>query len=81
MIYLIPFIAFWFANITGIPQRRPITNRKPFTCSKCMGAWLALIYQYYLGFTIESLFIIPLSSLGAYLIECLAEKLKLPLHK
>jgi len=78
MIYLIPFIAFWFAGITNIPQSIRLLNRKPFNCPKCMGFWLALIYQLYIGFTIDSLFIIPLSSLGAYLIEQLFVKLRLP---
>ena len=86
MIYLIPFIAFWFTSITGIPQRFTLLNhkpfnRKPFNCPKCGAFWLALIYQLYIGFTIDSLFIIPLSSLGAYLIEMVFVKLNLPYNK
>jgi hypothetical protein len=79
MIYLIPFIAFWFTSITGLPQR--FFNKKPLNCSKCFSFWLALAYQLYIGFTIDSLFIIPLSSLAAYLIEQLFIKLNLPYNK
>lgn len=81
MIYLIPFIAFWFTSITGLPQRIKLTNRKPFTCPKCGAFWLALSYQSYIGFTIDSLFIIPLTSLAAYLIEQLFIKVNLPYNK
>ena len=80
MIYLIPFIAFWFASVTGLPQRRQITNRKPFTCPKCLSFWLALFYQLHIGFTIDSLFIIPLTSLGAWVIEVVCIKLKIPFN-
>jgi hypothetical protein len=75
---LIPFVAFWFTSITGLPQKLPITNRKPLNCGKCLSFWLALAYQLYIGFTLQSLFIIPLSSMGAYLIERVFIKLRLP---
>ena len=78
--YFIPLIAFWFARVTGIPQAFTILNRKPFACSKCMGMWLSLINELCLGFTVDSLWIIPISSLCAYLLEVIAKKSNLPLN-
>lgn len=85
MIFTIPFIAFWIACIIGIPQRIRfafnLKSFKPFTCSKCMGFWLALLWQIKVGFSYESLAIIPLSSLTAYFIEWFcAIKLKMKLN-
>ena len=79
--YFIPLIAFWFARVTGVPQSFTILNRKPFACSKCMGMWLSLINEICSGFTVDSLWIIPITSLCAYLLECvIAVKLKLPVN-
>lgn len=78
--YFIPLIAFWFARVTGVPQAFTILNRKPFNCSKCSGFWLSLINELCSGFTVDSLWIIPITSLCAYVIELIAGKLKLPLN-
>jgi hypothetical protein len=77
---LIPFIAFWFARVTGIPQRIKLTNRKPFACAKCMGMWLALTHQIYIGFHYESIAIIAISSLMAWVIEMFALRINLRLN-
>jgi hypothetical protein len=78
--YFIPLIAFWFARVTGVPQAFTILNRKPFACSKCMGMWLALINELCSGFTVDSLWIVPLTSFSAWVLELIAGKLKLPLN-
>ena len=77
IVICIPFVAFWFACITGLPQKLKRMNRKPFTCSKCMGFWLATGYQIYLGFCLNSIVIIALSSLAAWFIERLSTKSKM----
>lgn len=42
--------AFWFAELSAIPQRILIaTGLKhlyPFSCVKCLAFWMALIYSY-----------------------------------
>lgn len=79
---LIPVIAFWFANITGIPQK--IRNGlgkqrlKPLDCAKCLAFWLALIQQLIEGFNYNSLYVLPLCSMAAYLIERAFVYLKIP---
>ena len=77
----IPLIAFWWANITGIPQkfRRAFQkdSLKPFDCTKCLSFWLSLFYQLYLGFTLNSIVVICLSSLASYLIYVLFKKLNI----
>ncbi len=74
---MIPFIAYWFAKITGLPQRFTIINRKPFNCPKCFAFWLALAYQIKKGFTLESIVIICISSLMAWVIERFVISLKI----
>lgn len=84
IVILIPIVAFWFTNITGIPQgvKRAWNKSKlrPMDCPKCMAFWIALSYQIPY-FNKYSIVIICLSSLAAYLIEVLAEKLKLPINR
>lgn len=77
----IPVIAFWFAAVTGVPQRIPLLKRKPFTCSKCMAFWLSLAWQIKLGFTLESVVIIAISSLSAWLLEVICVKLQIPFNR
>lgn len=79
----IPLIAFWIASVTGVPQkfaRALQKSGKPFTCCVCLGFWLAIIHEWYFGFTIDSLWYIPISSLSAWLIQCLALKLKFSIN-
>ena len=76
----IPFIAVWFARITGIPQRIKLLSRKPFDCPKCLAFWMSLFYQIHIGFTIYSVSIIVFCSIAAYLLEYYSEKIKLPLN-
>lgn len=78
---MIPFIAFWFACITGLPQKIVLTNRKPFTCPKCCSFHLALIWQLIHGFTIDSLWIVPMSSFMAVIIDYSWQGLKLPTNR
>jgi len=78
---LIPLVAFWFANITGIPQGVPAFKRKPFNCAKCLAFWVALAYQIYSGFTLDSVWVIALSSLGGYLWEVVFTKLRISINK
>ena len=80
MIYLIPIIAFWFAKITFIPQSITVLRRKPFNCSKCMGFWLGLFYQFAEWKGIDSIIIACLTSFGAYLLEVVFEKLKIKVN-
>lgn len=46
----IALFAFWFAELSTIPQRILIaTGLKhlyPFSCVKCLSFWMALIYSY-----------------------------------
>ena len=83
MIY-IPFIAFWFACVTGVPQKFRNAFKKdrlrPFDCTKCMAFWLALIHELFAGFTHESILLIPICSLAGWLIESVAIKIKLPIN-
>lgn len=79
---LIPFVAFWFAGVSVVPQSITLLNRKPFVCSKCMGFWIALGYQITIGFNgWQSIIIIAMSSLFAYLIEWMTGKLNIPFNK
>lgn len=47
---LIALFAFWFAELSTIPQRILIAtgfkNLYPFSCVKCLSFWMALIYSY-----------------------------------
>jgi hypothetical protein len=80
----IPFIAFWFANITGIPQafKRAFQKEKlrPFDCSKCLSFWMALAYQAYIGFTFESIFIACMSSFFAWVIVAIVDYLEIKVN-
>lgn len=82
---LIPVISFWFACITGIPQRFKFAFKrsalKPFDCSKCLSFWIALIYQIPHFSFWTTLSICAINSLAAYLLEFFAEKFKLPINK
>ena len=85
IIYLLPFIAFWFARVSGIPQGFrnvfKLNRFKPFDCSKCMGFWLGLIYQFTDWQGIDSLLVACFISLVAYVTEFVAEyKIKMLLH-
>jgi hypothetical protein len=46
----IALFAFWFAELSTIPQRILIAtgfkNLYPFSCVKCLSFWMALIYSY-----------------------------------
>lgn len=85
---LIPLIAFWVSSVTGVPQWfkfkinkvYPNAKFKPFTCSRCMGLHLAVIHEWYYGFSVDSLWYIPLCSLGGWALENLAIKLKLNIN-
>lgn len=80
----IPFVAFWFTNITGIPQkfRRAFQKDsfKPFDCSKCLAFWLALGWQLKLGFNWDSVVIVTMSSFIGYLLYAYSKKLNIPIN-
>lgn len=83
--YSIPFIAFWFANITGIPQKFKRALKKerfrPFDCSKCLSFWLAFTHEYYFGFSINSLYYIPLCSLAGWVLQVICNKLNILINQ
>ena len=79
----IPLIAFWIASVTGIPQkfaRAWQCSGKPFTCPKCLAFWMALCHEAYFGFSMDSIWYVPLCSLMAWLLEVICIKLKLPIN-
>ena len=81
--YFIPLIAFWFARVTGVPQKFKFAFKrrvKPFDCPFCFSFWLALVHEICTGFDVDSLWYFPLCSLFAYIIVLIAGKLKLPLN-
>lgn len=84
--FLIPFIAFWFANITGIPQRIKkawkVDKLRPFDCAKCLSFWISLWYQLdqygWRGW--DTVCIVAVSSLIGWLLPNIALKLKIPIN-
>lgn len=82
MIYYIPFIAFWIACVTGIPQKfyKHYPNNlilKVFVCAKCSGLWMALAHEAYFGFSLESIAYIPLCSLVAWSLSAICIRLNI----
>ena len=81
--YFIPLIAFWFARVTGVPQKVSFAFKrrvKPFDCPFCLSFWLALTHEICTGFDVDSLWYIPVCSLIGWILELIAGKLKLPLN-
>lgn len=79
----IPLIAFWIASVTGIPQkfaRALQKSGKPFTCPKCLSFWMALGHEAYFGFSIDSIWYVPLCSLIAWLLPYVVGIFKIPLN-
>lgn len=80
----IPLVAFWFTNITGIPQKIRTAyekkSLKPFDCPKCFAFWLGLAYQipYWNNY---SFVIAVLSSVAGWLLENLATKFNFPINR